>query len=167
MTMKIADKTVASEILEAAELKGEDHDRQLLDSLLAAFLRKGGDKSGGAARVASLIRTMLDNTGAQTLQTNPMTVTKGPEGTPPLTPINAALGETIGKAMNGKKSVTGISGLLLTMLLPKIGVSGELVQFLIENQDLFVTLFSLLTGWGLFGKLDKAIRLMGLINETR
>lgn len=91
------------------------------------------------------------------------TISKGPDGKPPLTPINAALGETLGRLLNGKKSVTGIAGLLLTAFLPKLGVSGDIVDFIRQNSETLLTLFSLITGWGMFGKLDKAIRLMGMI----
>ncbi|WP_150007939.1 glycoside hydrolase family 108 protein, partial [Tateyamaria sp. syn59] len=86
---------------------------------------------------------------------------------PPLTPVNAALGETIGKLLNGKKSVIGIVGLILTSVVPAVFPEGGgvidpvFVQQLEQNPDIQTILFTLLsifTGWGFLGKIDKAIR---------
>jgi peptidoglycan L-alanyl-D-glutamate endopeptidase CwlK len=110
---------------------------------------------------------LASQTSDQIISGDVTTVTKGPDGKPPLTPINAALGQTVGKALNGKKSVSGVAGLLLTVLLPKLGMSGDIVEFAATNSTTLVTLFSLVTGWGMFGKLDKAIRLVGMMSGAK
>lgn len=160
-TMKVSESvTNLQNILDIVQTTGSDRTAPSVEAITALLLQSGGEKAETVARAISLARALR---GKSPL--DPMMVTELPDGKPPMTPINAALGETIGKAMNGKKSVSGIVGLVLTMLLPKIGVSGQAVQFLVDNQDILVTLFSLLTGWGLFGKLDKAIRLMGTVKS--
>ncbi|TGD62190.1 hypothetical protein EYC08_16705 [Tabrizicola sp. WMC-M-20] len=160
-TMKISDTSHDSQnIINILRASGSPGPEPLVDEIVALLLRNGGEKGESVANAISLVRTLK---GKRSL--DPLTVTELPDGKVPLTPINSALGETVGNALNGKKSVSGIVGLVLTMLLPKIGVSGQAVQFLVDNQDILVTAFSLLTGWGLFGKLDKAIRLMGTINK--
>lgn len=97
----------------------------------------------------------------------------------PLTPVNAALGETIGKALNGRKTGIGILGLLATSILPMFfpelvpiaaavkGVAaagGDLIQQVpIHDQatwggsivEVAKPIFAALTGWGVLGKLDK------------
>ena len=80
------------------------------------------------------------------------------DGKPPLTPVNAALGTGIGHALDGKKSVIGVVGLILTVLLPEIGVSGALVDFVRNESSTLITLLATFTGWGFLGKIDKAIR---------
>ncbi|WP_052249871.1 glycosyl hydrolase 108 family protein [Tateyamaria sp. ANG-S1] len=86
---------------------------------------------------------------------------------PPLTPVNAALGETVGRLLNGRKSVIGIVGLLLTSIVPAVFPQGRgvidpaFVAQLKANPDIQTILFTLLsifTGWGFLGKIDKAIR---------
>ncbi len=80
-----------------------------------------------------------------------------PAPRPPLTPVNAVLGEGIGRLLNGKKSVIGIVGLLATVLLPEIGLSGPIVDFVQNHETELSTLLGALTGWGFLGKLDKSI----------
>lgn len=124
-----------------------------------------GDNPEKARNKALLKLLLKDKLTGDYTPVDVTTITKGPDGKPPLTPINAALGEAIGKAMNGKKSVTGIVGLLLTAILPNLQVSGGIVDLISSNTEVLFTIFSLLTGWGMFGKLDKAIRLIGMVNE--
>ncbi|MGX9357453.1 glycosyl hydrolase 108 family protein [Roseobacteraceae bacterium S113] len=78
-----------------------------------------------------------------------------------LTPVNAALGERVGRALDGKKSVTGIVGLVLTAVLPELGIlNAETIDVIRDGdlQTIFFTLLSIFTGWGFLGKIDKAIR---------
>ncbi|MBY5935610.1 D-alanyl-D-alanine carboxypeptidase family protein [Tateyamaria omphalii] len=86
---------------------------------------------------------------------------------PPLTPVNAALGETVGRLLNGRKSVIGIVGLVLTSVVPTLFPEGggiihpDLLKQFEDNPDIQTILFTLLsifTGWGFLGKIDKAIR---------
>jgi len=153
------------------EKLGSHQDKDLRDALarlIADRLRGDNDDSGTRSPLGGLLKLLLGGSAAgDGLSADPATVTKDPDGKQPLTPINAALGETIGRILNGKKSVTGIVGLLLTAFLPKLGVSGDIVTFVSNNTESLLTVFSLITGWGMFGKLDKAIRLMGMIAGAR
>lgn len=89
-----------------------------------------------------------------------------------LTPVNRALGETIGKALNGKKTVIGIAGLLVSMFLPQLAplttfltntapVDGALIDpdtakiAVGAVQDKLMPLASIIAGWGGLGKIDK------------
>ncbi len=76
-----------------------------------------------------------------------------------LTPVNAALGETVGGALDGKKTVLGTVGLLATTLLPQLGaLFPSLAPLAGAIQDAAPTLLPLaaaLTGWGVLGKIDK------------
>ncbi|EDQ32369.2 putative chitinase [Hoeflea phototrophica DFL-43] len=92
-----------------------------------------------------------------------------------LTPVNRALGETIGKALNGKKTVIGIAGLLVSIFLPQLAplttfltnitpADGALVvpatdgtaQIAVESlQNKLMPLAAIIAGWGGLGKIDK------------
>ena len=85
------------------------------------------------------------------------------DGKKPLTPVNAALGESVGKALDGKKSVIGIVGLIAAAIVPELGLtapgSPQLTELLDgDNQTIIFTLLTIFTGWGFLGKIDKAIR---------
>lgn len=89
-----------------------------------------------------------------------------------LTPVNRALGKTIGKALNGKKTIIGIGGLLVSMFLPQLApltsfltnaapVDGALIEpgtakIAVESiQDKLMPLASIMIAWGGLGKIDK------------
>jgi len=89
-----------------------------------------------------------------------------------LTPVNRALGETVGKALNGKKTVIGIAGLLVSMFLPQLAplttfltnvtpVDGGLVdpgtaKIAVQSiQEKLMPLSAIIAGWGGLGKIDK------------
>jgi lysozyme family protein len=81
-----------------------------------------------------------------------------------LTPVNGALGETIGRALDGRKSGIGIIGALLTSLLSPsaAGLSplaallpGALGTFLSTAAPILLPIFLALSAWGGLGKLDK------------
>lgn len=82
-------------------------------------------------------------------------------GRKPLTPVNAALGGPLGRMLDGKKSVIGVVGLLATVLLPNIGVSGALVSYVANHQTELLTMLATFTGWGFLGKIDKMVRHAG------
>lgn len=87
-----------------------------------------------------------------------------------LTPVNNALGETVGKALDGKKTVIGIAGLLISVFLPQLA---PLTSFLTDNvpantgavesgkvavesvQNILTPLASIIAAWGGLGKIDK------------
>ena len=98
-----------------------------------------------------------------------------------LTPVNRALGDTIGKALNGKKTVIGIGGLLISMFLPQLapltsflvdalpvdgdavktgaeiaGAATEATKFTVQSvQEKLTPLASIIAAWGGLGKIDK------------
>lgn len=167
--MSVTDKQSDLELLIEKLVPSQDpSSREALIRLLTENLASGGQAETARSPIGTLLGLLTgvarNKIGTETpIYDAATTISKGPDGKPPLTPINAALGETLGRALNGKKSVTGIAGLLLTAFLPQLGVSGDIVDFVGQNSETLLTLFSLVAGWGMFGKLDKAIRLMGMI----
>ncbi|MGR9235041.1 lysozyme (plasmid) [Rhizobium leguminosarum] len=108
---------------------------------------------------------------------------------PQLTPVNGALGTTIGKALDGRKTAIGILGLLVTTILPiffpqlapivraaepllnaatsAAGAAAATAQTGSLPRELVTAaypVFAALTGWGLTGKVEKWVR--ALRNST-
>lgn len=135
--------------------------KELAGSLLHADTSDSSNTRRNKLLLELLLGDRLKGGDTSMIDENPIEVVNAADGKPPLTPVNAALGQTVGRALNGKKSVSGIIGLLLTTLLPQVGLSGDIVDFLSNNSQTLLTLFSLVTGWGFLGKIDKAIRLVG------
>ena len=104
------------------------------------------------------------------------------EAETPLTPVNSALGQTVGKALDGRKTGLGILGLLATTILPIVyppaaPIVGAVQTALTAGADAATQpaaqvaaqtplqmivgaggpLFGALTGWGVLGKVDKWI----------
>jgi hypothetical protein len=50
--------------------------------------------------------------------TSAASVTQPAKAEKPLTPVNAALGQTVGRMLNGRKTGIGVAGLIATTLLP-------------------------------------------------
>lgn len=167
--MTVSDQKYDIDSVLAAILSGrEKGTKHSLSTLVGEVLDTDASDGSGTTHKKALLKLLLAKpTSDDVMSGDVVTVTRGPDGKPPLTPINAALGQTVGRALNGKKSVTGVVGLLLTVLLPRLGLSGDIVEIASTNSATLVTLFTLLTGWGMFGKLDKAIRLVGMINGAK
>jgi len=87
------------------------------------------------------------------------------DGKPVLGQVNGALGETIGKMLDGKKTALGIGGSLITALLSAVtaspnagGLAGLLgtIASAVPGLSQFALPISLaLTAWGVLGKLEK------------
>jgi peptidoglycan hydrolase-like protein with peptidoglycan-binding domain len=87
------------------------------------------------------------------------------DGKPVLGQVNGALGETIGKMLNGKKTALGIGGTLITALLSAVtaspnagGLAGLLgtIASAVPGLSQFALPISLaLTAWGVLGKMEK------------
>jgi peptidoglycan L-alanyl-D-glutamate endopeptidase CwlK len=120
-----------------------------MTALLSAALAASG-KDG--QKVRDRLQVLLDVLDQNSL------APKGQKGKLPLTPVNAALGEGIGQMLDGKKSVMGVVGLLLTVLLPEIGLTGTIVDFVNGHSAELTTILATFTGWGFLGKIDKAIQ---------
>ena len=76
-----------------------------------------------------------------------------------LTPVNRAMGETLGRMLDGRKTGLGVVGLLASLILPALAVPFPALEpvadVLIRSGDIIVPVLSALTGWGILGKLDK------------
>jgi lysozyme family protein/peptidoglycan hydrolase-like protein with peptidoglycan-binding domain len=87
------------------------------------------------------------------------------DGKPVLGQVNGALGDTIGKLLDGKKTALGIGGSLITALLSSVtaspnagGIAGLLgtIVSAVPGLGQFAMPISLaLTAWGVLGKLEK------------
>ncbi|RXT48938.1 peptidoglycan-binding protein [Bradyrhizobium betae] len=87
------------------------------------------------------------------------------DGKPVLGQVNGALGETVGKLLDGKKTALGLGGSVLTALLSSVtaspnagGIAGLLgtIVSAVPGLGQFAMPISLaLTAWGVLGKLEK------------
>ncbi|PIL19000.1 hypothetical protein P775_16690 [Puniceibacterium antarcticum] len=135
----------------SVELGGDAQYLQLMDELKALAAQLASSTASSVKVVPAAPES--SNSDSVVAVGRPLDVTKRP----PLTPVNAALGEGIGKLLNGKKSIIGIVGLLATVLLPEIGLSGPIVDFVERHGTELTTILATFTGWGFLGKIDKAI----------
>ncbi|QQO14382.1 peptidoglycan-binding protein [Bradyrhizobium diazoefficiens] len=93
------------------------------------------------------------------------TLLNGKDGKPVLGQVNGALGETIGKLLDGKKTALGIFGSVITALLSSVtaspnagGIAGLLgtIVSAVPGLGQFAMPISLaLAAWGVLGKLEK------------
>jgi hypothetical protein len=80
---------------------------------------------------------------------------------PPLGPVNGALGETIGNLLNGKKAGIGITGAMLTSVLSQVPPGtglGQVLTMLTPSAGLSpytMPIFLAMTAWGALGKMEK------------
>ena len=89
-----------------------------------------------------------------------------------LTPVNGALGETVGKLLDGKKTVLGVLLMIVSIFMPQLAPAISAVTGIAETagsiagqgqgqglgatlKGMLLPLASLLTGWGALGKIDK------------
>ena len=87
------------------------------------------------------------------------------DGKPMLGQVNGALGETIGKLLDGKKTALGIGGSVLTALLSSVtaspnagglaGLLGTLVSAVPGLGQFAMPISLALTAWGVLGKMEK------------
>jgi uncharacterized protein (TIGR02594 family) len=83
------------------------------------------------------------------------------DGKEPLTPINAALGETVGRALNGWKTAIGIVGATATSVLGSapsgtvIDVAAKAVPILAGGPA--TPIFMALGAWGALGRIEKIV----------
>ena len=91
---------------------------------------------------------------------------------PELTPINAALGQLLGRLLNGKKTIIGIVGAILAtigtnaatpgaggqdVLAPIVNAVLTALPVLKGTGGLLQPLFIALAAWGMMGKLEKRL----------
>ena len=90
----------------------------------------------------------------------------GASGKPPLGPVNGMLGDTIGNLLNGKKSMLGIVGAVLTQILGAAGPGSALEPIIAVGAKLGLAglsgpampIFLALSAWGVLGKLEKWVQ---------
>jgi len=159
-----ANETAATDDPLAAALRalgqGKDIDMSTLVPLIAAML--SGDGAAGAQTAAAALREELAET-----------VSEAAPKEEKLTPVNAALGQGIGKMLNGRKTGFGIVGLLATAVLPVmfpqlapfqalfkgLGATSDAVVSNPElGKSILTPIFSALTGWGVLGKIEKWVK---------
>lgn len=83
-------------------------------------------------------------------------------GKPPLGQVNGALGQTIGNALDGKKTAIGIFGSLISTLLPALApaAGGGLLSSILPAvgasvPQIGLPIFLAMTAWGILGKIEK------------
>jgi uncharacterized protein (TIGR02594 family) len=84
-----------------------------------------------------------------------------PSNASALTPVNNALGETIGNVLNGRKTGLGVLGLLGSGLVEASGAtaaSGGVAGALASVVPYAVPIAGALTAWGVLGKVDKWVQ---------
>ncbi|MEH7844700.1 lysozyme [Rhizobium laguerreae] len=153
---------------------------------LAKSIPEGGVMSNAdlAALKAALAnadaaRKVLADAIEQAARLDPLASSSDPQ----LTPVNGALGKTLGKALDGRKTAIGILGLLVTTVLPiffpqfapivraaepllnaatsAAGAAATTAQTESLPRELVAAaypVFAALTGWGLTGKVEKWVR---------
>ncbi len=127
--------------------------RELILAILLAVLKARGEGKTGPALIEAVAKELAAKAPAAV----------GADGKP-LTQVNGALGETIGKALDGRKTGLGIIGLLATGILPilfpdfasNLGVSGGITGG--EGGSVWGAIFSALTAWGVLGKAEKWVK---------
>ncbi|MDN5000593.1 peptidoglycan-binding protein [Bradyrhizobium sp. GCM10027634] len=153
-----------------------------------AGVPSGGAASGGATTVSNdpinLLEQLLSLVNKTTPMPGPATPT-GPatpvdqlkpvldllgvllnkDSKPVLGQVNGALGETIGKMLDGKKTALGIAGSLITALLSAVtaspnagglaGLFGTIASAVPGLSQFALPISLALTAWGVLGKLEK------------
>lgn len=137
-------------------VKGGGDTKAAWGALLGALLKEDSADNEAERRRKAILRALLGDKVVAAPAPEPIVMTV--DGKPPLTPVNAALGTGIGHALDGKKSIIGVVGLLLTVLLPEVGLTGTVIDFINQNSANLITVLATFTGWGFLGKIDKAIR---------
>ncbi len=123
-----------------------------------------GKASSPLVNLAVLLRNL-----GQRLEGVPVILPKDSAATNVLTPVNGALGSTLGKLLDGRKTGLGIIGALASTLLAPTtdgGTAatsplGELIPLLAAIPGLSSIMMPIslaLLGWGLLGKVDKYVR---------
>ncbi|MDJ0614894.1 MAG: TIGR02594 family protein [Rhizobiaceae bacterium] len=89
---------------------------KLADALMLMLDRSRRSGGHGNLPEEAITAALADDAGESSSTSNSETV----GDKPPLTPVNAALGEGIGNLLNGRKTGLGIAGLLAAVLLPEL-----------------------------------------------
>ena len=140
-------------------------DAELIAKLLTALLAARKTPENGNSSVEGVLNALSQNGSSQEAAASVQSETSGPADAE-LTSVNRALGTTVGKALNGKKTWLGSVGLLATTLVPILFPAATPFVEILKSVGLaagstadttnpLIPIFSALTGWGLLGKIEK------------
>jgi len=124
--------------------------RELILAILLAVLKARGEGKTGAALIEAVAKELAAKAPAAA----------GDDGKP-LTQVNGALGETVGKALDGRKTGLGAIGLVLTQIVPVLFptfASGLGMAAGSGGHTIWATLFGALASWGVLGKVEKWVK---------
>jgi peptidoglycan L-alanyl-D-glutamate endopeptidase CwlK len=97
-----------------------------------------------------------------TAQTGPVSSGDGQKPAPPLTPVNAALGEGIGNLLNGRKTAIGLVGTLLAVLVPELATlfdpDSQMATTVTETANIVKPVAITTALWGILGKVEKWVQ---------
>ncbi|MEM6933238.1 MAG: glycosyl hydrolase 108 family protein [Pseudomonadota bacterium] len=149
-----AEDSTAEEILTAAltTAPGEAGKDAAVGAVVKAVLKEESEPQR-ESRLLTILRAVLEHHAGAEGQADP----GNPAEKEPLTPVNAAFGETVGRLLDGRKSIIGVLGMFLTVLLPDSELTGPLITFLETHESTLLTILATFTGWGFLGKIDKAV----------
>ncbi len=124
------------------------------ETLIRAFLPGASKPDGGSEELdpQTLLLKLLQQHFA---------ATDDADAKPDLGPVNGALGDPLGRLLNGYKSTLGIVGSVLTGILGSSSGEGILnsvatsIPALAGTSNVFLPLFLGLAAWGFLGKLEK------------
>lgn len=165
--MKISERKLdidMDDVLRLALLGATGGKSAIVAALLRKALQKGKskveEKAGGASAelLEAIVKEKLDEDLVAAIEAEPP---ETPTVKEVLTPVNAALGEGIGRLLDGRKSIIGIVGLIAASVLPQMGILDDATAAALkdgDNQTVIFTLLTIFTGWGFLGKIDKALR---------
>ncbi|MEJ6847745.1 lysozyme [Sinorhizobium fredii] len=128
-------------------------------------------------RVLTVEPTILNGEILNGKKPDPLVSTSDPQ----LTPVNGALGKTIGHALDGRKTAIGVAGMLATTVLPIFfpqlapitAVAGPLIDGVVNagtattqaggglGRELVTAafpIFAAVAGWGTMGKVEKWVQ---------
>ncbi|THH36169.1 hypothetical protein E4Z66_14045 [Aliishimia ponticola] len=163
--MKISDRRLdidGDDLLRIALAGATGGKSAVLGAVLGKALKKDVAEGDSQRRSKAMLRALLEDKLDLEL-IDPDTIDPRAQVKKVLTPVNAALGQTVGRLLDGKKSVIGIAGLIAAAVIPELGLqapgSPQLTELLDgDSQTIIFTLLTIFTGWGFLGKVDKAIR---------
>ena len=136
-----------------------------IEAALAALLNQSPSPTPIASPAPVPDSGPSDETNTERLKAIKEFIEKFSQVSPTLTPVNAALGETIGKLVDGRKSAIGIVGSVLTSIIGQssdgsvlgklVGAVTSTVPALSGLSGPMLPIFLAIAAWGVLGKGEK------------
>ncbi|RVG86221.1 lysozyme [Sinorhizobium meliloti] len=183
------EETTMPAIPQPAPVPAEVNPAQLLQQILTLVAMLGGRETPTRVDVVRLQDILRALTEEPSVISGEILNGKKPDplvstSDPALTPVNGALGKTIGHALDGRKTAIGVVGMLATTILPIFfpqlapitAVAGPLIDSVANTgasagmatpaggglgRELVTAafpVFAAVTGWGAMGKVEKWVR---------